>query len=147
QLSGEISEIINETARKMIEPNRIQLPPGVAIDDIRLNAEDKFAPAMSIQAAVDHLCLMSDLRMKLLVAPDSHEFVTSDHPTVMINQRFQGRTKFLLSGLAMKGIQIVLPISSTACLFIYDSDCYRVGVRRKETFLIERQEDIAALNA
>ena len=132
QLRGEMSEIVTD-AQKMIERHRTELPPGVTPDDLRLNLEDNFAPAMSIQAAVNHLCLVSDLSMKLLLAPNNHEFITSDHPAVMINQRFQGRTKFPLSGLAMKGIQIVLPISFSACLFIYDSGCYRVDVRRKQT--------------
>jgi Protein of unknown function (DUF4238) len=147
QLVEAISEIKTESARRMIKLNMIQAPPDVAIDDIRLKDTDNLAPKMAIETAIDHLCVMSDLRMKLLLAPANHEFITSDHPTVITNQRFQGRTNFPLSGLAMKGIQIALPVSPSACIFIYDPGCYRVGPRRKETFRIERPGDIEALNA
>jgi Protein of unknown function (DUF4238) len=147
QLRGDIGEIKTEAARMMVERNVIEPLPGVAMDDIRLKDTDNLATKMAIQSAVDHLSLLSDLRTKLLLAPNNREFITSDHPTVMTNQHFQGRTKLPLTGLAMKGIQIVLPVSPSACLFIYDPECYRVGVRRKETFRIERHEDIEALNA
>lgn len=146
-LRNDIGEIMTETARRMIKLNRMELPLGVAIDDIRLTDVDNLAAKAAIQAAVDNLCLVSDLDTKLLLAPNNHEFITSDHPSVMTNQRFQGRTEYPLSGIAMKGIQIVLPVSPAACLFIYDPCCYRVGFRRKDTFLIERREDIEALNA
>jgi hypothetical protein len=131
----------------MVELNLIEAPPGVTMDGIRLKDTDNLAPEMAIQTSVDHLCAISDLHTKLLLAADNHEFITSDHPTVITNQRFQGRTKLPLSGVVMKGIQIVLPVSPSACLFIYDPKCYRVGFRRKETFLIQRPEDIEALNA
>lgn len=146
-LRNDLGEIMTETARRMIKLNRMELPPGVTIDDIRLTDVDNLAAKAAIQATVDHLCVASDLDMKLLLAPNNREFITSDHPSVMTNQRFQGRTEYPLSGIAMKGIQIVLPVSPAACLFIYDPCCYRVGFRRKETFLIQREEDVEALNA
>jgi len=147
QLRGDIGEIKTETAREMVKQKAIEPPPGVAMDDIQLRDTDNLAPKMAIQSAVDNLGLLSDLSTKLLLAPQNSEFLTSDHPTVMINQRFQGRTKLPSTGLAMKGIQIVLPVSPSACLFIYDPECYRVGVRGKDTFRIERYEDVEALNA
>ena len=147
QISDAVSEIKTETAHRMVKLNLIKPPPGVSLDGVRLKDTDNLAPKMAIQSAVDHLCAISDLRMKLLLAPDNHEFITSDHPTAIVNQRFQGRTDFPLSGLVMKGIQIVLPVSPFACLFIYDPDCYRVGFRRKERFIIQRREDIETLNA
>ena len=102
QIAETVSAIKTETARRMVERNLIEAPPDITIDDIRLKDTDNLAPKMAIESAIDHLCLMSDLRMKLLLAPVDHEFVTSDHPTVITNQRFQGRTKFPLSGLVMK---------------------------------------------
>ena len=107
---------------------------------------DNIAPDVSVRTVLDMQPLLSDLRMKLLIAPKDHEFITSDHPTVTTNQRFYGRTNFpSTSGLAMRGIQVFLPLSPTACLIQYDPQCYRVGTRRQDTVSISSM-DVETLN-
>jgi hypothetical protein len=142
QMSG---EIMKEMARRMVKRGDLTSPPpGISIDDMTFRDND--SAARSVSTAADMHVLISDLRLKLLIAPEGREFISSDHPVVITNQRFERTGSQGISGLAMKGVQIFLPVHPSACLIFYDSKCYRVGVRRKEIFNV-LNSDIEYINA
>jgi len=126
RLTAAVSEIVEEFTRRLFRMHGLSPPTEMEIK--AANPADDLAPAISVETVFDMQPLISDLRMKLLIATVGNQFITSDHPTVITNQRFQGRADFpSTSGLAMKGIQLFLPLSPSACLMLYDPSCYRVG--------------------
>lgn len=146
RLTAAVSEIVEEFTRRLFRMHGLSPPTEMEIK--AANPADDLAPAISVETVFDMQPLISDLRMKLLIATVGNQFITSDHPTVITNQRFQGRADFpSTSGLAMKGIQLFLPLSPSACLMLYDPSCYRVGGGRAETVVIDRQGDMDGLNA
>jgi hypothetical protein len=146
RLRAAVSEISAETTRRFFKLHGLRPPTEAEIE--AANPADDLAPKISVETVLDMQSLVSDLRMKLLIATAGNQFITSDHPTVITNQRFHRHTNFpSTSGLAMNGIQLFLPLSPSACLMLYDSNCYRVGARREETVVIDRQGDIDGLNA
>lgn len=72
------------------------------------------------------------LGCKLLRAAPKGVFVTSDNPVITINQfayLFDGvRT---CAGFGQCGFQLLLPVSPTLCLMLYDPKVYKVGNRRE----------------
>lgn len=138
-------DIVTESARRFFRLHNIPAPSDA---EIRSEfATDALPTEASVQSVVDLQSVVSDLRMKLLIAPEPDEFITSDHPTVITNQRFYGRTRFpSTSGFAMRGIQVFLPLSPAVCLVQYDGQCYRIGARRRESVSITRR-DTETLNA
>lgn len=72
----------------------------------------------------------STLRCKLLSAPPGSFFITSDNPSVTLNQ-YAAEAKSIRDcvGFAQSGFQVVLPLSPSLCAFLYDPFVYKVGQR------------------
>lgn len=110
--------------------------PGLAKDDLDLVKVTLTAPqARAIYAASQTLPLIFDLAIKFVVAPSISEFVISDHPVVVSNQ-FVEHNEFLSqrrgwTGLAVKGLQMFLPISPKVILAMYDPGTYEYGSPKK----------------
>ncbi|HVU25431.1 MAG TPA: DUF4238 domain-containing protein [Opitutus sp.] len=87
------------------------------------------------------------LRYKILRAPPGHFFITSDHPSVTLNQ-FASDAQSVRDyvGFAQSGFQLVLPLGPSTCAFLYDPCVYKVGNRRDEIVLLEPQ-DVEILNS
>jgi len=75
---------------------------------------------------------MQTLNCKLLRAPSSTAFITSDDPVVMLNQFAIGAHPIRsFVGFGMAGFQLLLPVSPSLCLFFFDPKVYKVGARGK----------------
>ena len=87
------------------------------------------------------------LTPKLLRAPATTAFITSDHPVILLNQFAQGAHPLRpFCGFGQSGFQILLPLSPRHCLFFYDPKTYKAGTRNGQ--LIDLQEaDVATINA
>ena len=75
---------------------------------------------------------MHTLEQKFLTPKNkSKQFITSDHPVVLLNQLLdKGDGKRSFSGFSRSGFQMVFPLSPESCLFFYDPKVYKVGNRR-----------------
>lgn len=90
---------------------------------------------------------MQTLSLKLLKAEAGASFVTSDHPAVALNQSFmEAEPHRSFAGFSRSGFQLVLPLSSTLCLFFYDAKVYKVGSRRLDRVEIEKS-DVEIVNS
>lgn len=92
---------------------------------------------------------MSTLHCKLLEPTGEARFVTSDHPTVCMNQLFAKEaetTKRSYSGFSRSGFQLILPLCPTLCLFFYDPKVYKVGSKR-DNLVGLRDGDVELLNS
>jgi hypothetical protein len=89
----------------------------------------------------------STLRCKLLSAPSGSFFITSDNPSITLNQ-FAADAKGIRDyvGFAQSGFQLVLPLSPSLCAFIYDPNVYKVGQRNDPVVQIS-VSDVEVLNS
>lgn len=90
--------------------------------------------------------LMIDLGCKLILNETSTDFVTSDNPVVLYNQLLSFRNHGSNTGLAAKGLQVFLPISSDKLLIFYDQECYTIGPMSKPCVRVTSLRDVYELN-
>jgi hypothetical protein len=83
---------------------------------------------MLISHAIPLWLELSTLECKLLRAPSTSAFITSDNPVLMLNQFAEGTHPLrTFVGFAQSGFQLLLPISPRVCLYFYDRRVYKVG--------------------
>lgn len=87
------------------------------------------------------------LRCKLLSAPPGSFFITSDNPSITLNQ-FAADAKGIRDyvGFAQSGFQLILPLSPSLCAFLYDPNVYKVGQRNDPVVPITAA-DVEVLNS
>jgi hypothetical protein len=92
----------------------------------------KGVPGFMIGASVIPCWLEAQtLAGKLLEAPPTTQFITSDHPVALLNEFFaDAEPARSFVGFSRSGFQLVLPISPRLVLFLYDPNVYKVGARR-----------------
>jgi hypothetical protein len=101
-----------------------------------------------VRLALTTAMLLFDLRLKLLIPPSGIRFMTSDHPVVLLNQAFVNVVRNQSSsGLAMRGLQVFLPLSPELLLLAFDQDVYRVGRPERNVIKMARKEDVDLINA
>jgi hypothetical protein len=75
--------------------------------------------------------ILEDLAVKFIMTERPVGFVISDHPVVAYNQFAERHPKFrhypVTTGLAVKGLQLFLPISPSVMLAVYDPGTYSLG--------------------
>lgn len=90
---------------------------------------------------------MQTLDCKLLRAPASASFITSDNPVVLLNQFAVGADPIRsFVGFGQSGFQLLLPVSPGLCLFFYDPKVYKVGKRGKRLLDVS-VSDVEIINA
>lgn len=141
---AEIEELTEQLVKTVMSHNEKLAPH---LDGIRVHYAAPLKITMG-NAALNYR-ITADLCYKLLVNKSAVPFITSDHPTVFYNQFMERRDKFGSStGLACKGLQVFLPLSSKVCLVLFDSAVYRVGGRSLKGVQVEATlDDVTALNS
>lgn len=89
------------------------------------------------------------LQCKLLEPSGNARFITSDHPSVCMNQLLaaeEKRDNRSYSGFSRSGFQLVLPLSPTRCLFFFDPKIYKVGNKR-DCLVRVSDQDVELLNS
>jgi hypothetical protein len=143
----------------------LKIPETAMRESMRILAQDNnqhelldFLPQLQFRAsnwpthgvifALTSTMLLMDLRIRLLIPPANLHFLTTDHPVVFLNQAFVNIVRDeSATGLAMRGLQIFLPLSPDLMLTAFDRDCYRVGRPDRTVIQINREEDIQLINA
>jgi hypothetical protein len=105
--------------------------------DIKLKdidqTEIKLAKAQneSIWIAAKTEPIMFDMAVKFIATDRSPGFVIADHPVVAYNQFAEHHPRLshypTSTGLALKGLQLFMPLSSSVTLAIYDPSTYEYG--------------------
>ncbi len=117
------------------------------LDAIEITIEN--APLHSLGHAAMSFTLASDLRYKLLCNRTPVPFIASDDPAVMYNQFLEPRKKSgSNTGLAVKGLQVFLPLGPKHLLLFFDADVYTVGGRRLTSQRVDvtAEADVRELN-
>jgi hypothetical protein len=87
------------------------------------------------------------LRLKTLTAPPGAFFITSDHPSVALNQfgsEHDAQRSF--AGFSKAGFQLLLPLSPQVTALFYDPTVYRVG-KPGSTCVPLNASDVETLNS
>lgn len=102
---------------------------GIDIEDVRIGLTNP--QSLNLVNATLGAAAVMDLAVKFVVSGRKAGFVMADHPTVVYNQ-FAEHHPILseclgASGLMSKGIQVLLPVSPTTCVIMYDPTTYECG--------------------
>jgi hypothetical protein len=93
--------------------------------------------------------LANDLAFKVLCNRTAAPFVISDHPAVRYNQFLETRKPSgSNTGIAILGLQFFLPIGPRHVIVLFDSEVYKVGGRRLDSYRVEIEDEreVRALN-
>jgi hypothetical protein len=108
----------------------------------------KNAQHETLWQAVKSTPLLFDLTLKFVVTTRSQGFIIGDHPVVAYNQFAEHHPRFShypsTSGLAVKGLQLFMPVSPNVVLAIYDHNTYEYG--GKSLICRAGPSDVAYLN-
>jgi len=116
------------------------------LDEVEAGWDNPVGTVLKKIAFAHHVAY--DLRFKVLVNETAIPFITSDNPAILYNQFLERRDKIGgHTGLAVKGLQLLLPLSPRLCLMFFDEKVYRVGGKRL-THIFEQicEHDVYQLN-
>jgi len=139
----ELNEAMNEgyqAIRKLMHMENDPLPEGILVH--------KDPTLLSLVYTSDKLALMDFLSIKTVVNLTDTPFITSDHPVIRYNQWMEQKGYYLgATGIAVKGLQIFLPIHPRVMICLYDGTVYKCGQKDKNVVKIESENDILQLNS
>ena len=136
--------VAKRTISMSSDPRSVEIAPNLH----KVRIRDRAVGLRMAKSALHYPHLLYDLTLRLIIAPDGMFFVTSDHPVVFLNQAFFDVIRDpAIAGTASKGLQIFLPISPDLLLLAFDRNFYRVGVRKRTFYQLERKEDCDIINA
>lgn len=101
---------------------------------------------LGMNAVLKGMWMTDDLSCKLIINNTCQPFITSDHPVVQYNQFLEmHKHPYGSIGIAIKGLQVFLPIGPKHQVILYDSSCYKIGDRRKN-IVLSNMMDVENLN-
>lgn len=106
------------------------------------------AQIKSIWMAAKTSPLVRDMAVKLILTDRTPGFLIADHPVVAYNQFAEHHPVFrhclASTGLALKGLQLFMPLSPSVTLALYDPATYQYG--GKSRFCTAGPQDVRLLN-
>ncbi len=113
-------------------------------DNFTIEANNTIGLNLKFMAESIHIGM--DLHYKIINNKTAVEFITSDNPVIFYNQAFYDFKDFSSIGVGSKGLQILLPISSSKYLIFYDSAFYKIGNRKSKYVDLVDVRDVHELN-
>ena len=113
----------------------------IANVEIKLTEPGKFVVGNIIKLMGE----CEDLSLRMLINKTEVPFITSDNPVCLFNQ-FLEKIGENTIGLAQRGLQLYMPISSRVALIYYDDKVYNVGSKLQEYVEVSKPNDIKELN-
>lgn len=147
QLNNQADALIKTLAREQVAHQPDLEISSEDIDQVKVTLTHPQLLAMS--GASKTIPFVCDLAVKFIQAPPTVEFILSDHPTVACNQ-FVENNQYLSgrngwTGMAIKGLQMFLPLSPELTLALYDPTTYEYG-SPKSRICSANKRDVALLN-
>lgn len=106
-------------------------------------------PALiSLDKAISNLALMNHLAIKSIVNLTEFPFITSDAPIALYNQWMEKQGRYIgATAIAVKGLQIFLPIHPRLVYCLYDPYVYKCGADETLVIKVENQTDVHQINS
>ncbi|OFZ53901.1 MAG: hypothetical protein A3D92_05825, partial [Bacteroidetes bacterium RIFCSPHIGHO2_02_FULL_44_7] len=112
-----------------------------------VNFSVKNPVSLAVSVVAVYLPLMLDLEYRLVLNQSTIPFVSSDNPVVLYNQFLEHRKPLgSITGLALKGLQMFVPLSSRHLLVFYDPAVYRVGGWRPQPICTRNVVTVNSVN-
>lgn len=137
-----IDDMVDRMA-KLIARDHPEINPD-ELKDLRVGFDDPVLVAMQSWPGMSES--IEDLKLKLILAPDSHSFITSDNPAVRYNHYCAGIKHSGIVGSVQTGLQIFFPLSPSVMVFLYDGSVYKVGKNNKMVISETSPHDVELLN-
>jgi hypothetical protein len=102
---------------------------GIDLEDFTIRQKDSVA--LPLSGAADVFTLAADLKVHLYVNRTARGFITSDAPVVLHNQYCEGIDFRGVLGWACRGLQVVLPLSPSHLVLLFDGGVYKVGASHR----------------
>lgn len=83
----------------------------------------------------------ADLMLKTIINTTPQPFITCDDPLLTYNKHLE-RLEYHNYGLGSNGLILLLPISPTYALVLYDSNTYKLGTRKEFYVTVSNKKDI-----
>jgi hypothetical protein len=132
---------------------RVQLAANLLADAVHDGAPpadwvttEEQALTLSLSTMPQMMAGLSDLRIHVIVAPEGHQFITSDHPVCRFNHYCYGVKGMGVLGALSRGLQMYVPLSPHVGALLFDSGVYKVGKRGTATSSNATAEDVLRLN-
>lgn len=134
-----------EAMRKTDRAKEVEIITDDFLDMVSLKPTHPGEYALRAISSMMDPCMDLIPKAKILINQTKTSFITSDNPACLYNQHFEriGNVDYALGSC---GLQIYLPISPTLAIFYYDSDCYKIGKRKKHYVKITQVQDAHQLN-
>ena len=116
---------------------------------VQLNLKEP--TAFLLQQAVESMHFVYDLKIKILENQTDSDFIISDHPVQLYNSWAEFHPKFKdyplsTTGLANKGLKMLMPISPKHVLLLYDKETYKCFSKKGFRHKIVNKKDVTLLN-
>lgn len=102
---------------------------GIDLEDYIV--KQKNSVALPLSGAGNVFALAADLKVHLYVNHTARRFITSDAPVVLHNQYCEGIDFQGVLGWACRGLQVILPLSPSHLVLLFDGGVYKVGASHR----------------
>ena len=113
------------------------------IDSIEVELTEPGLFTLGNHAQLVNTCI--DLKMKVLINRTGCPFITSDNPACMYSM-FLERVGECTYAFGSKGLMFYMPISKDVAVIYYDSQCYKMGDKKKDYVEVTQKDDVINLN-
>lgn len=143
------ADAINEMSERLIKyilgPQIKQEIPAVDLSQFRI--ELKNASNLGVHTALTSYTMLIDMGWLLARSEGGREFITGDTPVIFLNP-FLGEANGLSNaGISAKGLLIILPLTPSLSLILFDKDVYRLhGMKSTDQVASAKSHDIDQLN-
>jgi hypothetical protein len=120
--------------------------PADALETMKLNYRE---PAVwSVVNAVLQIPFVLDMGVRVLKAIGTSRFIIGDDPAVLVNQAYGNAPEWNgpTTGIAMRGLQAICPISPKHALFLFDQHLYKVGDKPDDLQVRAAEADVEICN-
>lgn len=119
-----------EVERNSERADEIKMLTGEEIDSVVIGLSEPGLFTLGNHAQIINTCV--DLKMKILINQTEFPFISSDNSACMYSM-FMERVGESTYAFGSKGLMFYIPLSKDIAVMYYDSQCYKMGIRRKIT--------------
>lgn len=130
-----------------LEKRLIEIDPSANINKLVPKISHDEVVELSLGILENGVSVTADLGYKLIINKTKIPFLTSDNPIAKYNQfLIKKKWPFSKTGFATVGLQVFIPLSPNHMLIFYDKSIYKIGYRKRSTFLLTNIKDVNELN-